>query len=438
MGNEETSASHRCCRTFDAYALKVASSRNWDAIRTITYNGLARAPCPPNHKPFAASKGALLNEVRSQSTRMRSPSMNRQDNPRRSRPFDDRAFLLLVVVVTVAFGWVVAPFFSAVFWSTVLAILFMPLHRRLLAATGHRASLSALATLVVILVIVILPTGLVTAALVQEAAGLVARVKSGELDFAAQYQELLRALPPWINDYATRFGLTDLSSIRNRVSESLLGISQVAVGHVLNVGQNTFGFLLQLGVMLYVLFFLLRDGTALVRSIRAAVPLREDLLRDLMNKFATAIRATVKGNIAVALVQGALGGLIFWFLGVQAPVLWGTLMALLSLLPAVGAGLVWGPVAIYFLVTGSMWQGVLLAAYGVLVIGLVDNILRPILVGKDTKMPDYVVLITTLGGLAVFGLVGFVVGPVIAALFIAVWEVVASYRTNAREGVHGD
>lgn len=358
--------------------------------------------------------------------------MNPPPPPRRLRPFDDRAFLLLVVVVTIAFGWVVAPFAAALFWSTVLAVLFMPLHRRLAAATGGRVSLAALGTLVVILVIVILPTGLVAAALVQEAAGIVARVKSGELDFAAQYQALLKSMPPWIADYASRFGLTDLSGMRARVSEGLLGMSQVAVGHVLNVGQNTFGFLLQLGVMLYVLFFLLRDGPALVRRIRAAVPLHDDLLRDLMGKFATAIRATVKGNIAVALVQGALGGLIFWFLGVDAPVLWGTLMALLSLLPAVGAGLVWGPVAIYFLATGSVWQGALLAGYGVLVIGLVDNLLRPILVGKDTKMPDYVVLISTLGGLAVFGLAGFVAGPVIAALFIAVWEVVATYRADGR------
>lgn len=363
--------------------------------------------------------------------------MNRQDDLRRSRPFDDRAFLLLVAVVTVAFGWVVAPFFSAVFWSTVLAVLFMPLYRWLMTTTGRRASLSALITLVVILVIVIVPTVFVSAALVQEAGSLVARVRSGEIDFASQYQELLKALPPWIAEYVTRLGGTDLSSIRNRVSESVLGMSQVAVGHVMNVGQNTFGFLLQLGLMLYVLFFLLRDGSTLVRRIRAAVPLREDLLQDLMNKFATAIRATVKGNIAVALMQGALGGLIFWFLGVEAPVLWGTLMALLSLLPAIGAGLVWGPVALYFLATGSVWQGVLLAAYGVLVIGLVDNILRPILVGKDTKMPDYVVLITTLGGLAAFGLVGFVVGPVIAALFIAVWEVVASYRTDLRDKTSG-
>ena len=138
------------------------------------------------------------------------------------------------------------------------------------------------------------------------------------------------------------------------------------------------------------------------------------------------IRATVKGNVLVAAAQGALGGLIFWFLGVQAPLLWAVLMAFLSLLPAVGAALVWAPVAIYFLVTGAIWQGVVLIAFGVLVIGLVDNVLRPILVGKDTKMPDYVVLLSTLGGMALFGLNGFVIGPVIAALFIAAWDLFAS------------
>jgi predicted PurR-regulated permease PerM len=109
------------------------------------------------------------------------------------------------------------------------------------------------------------------------------------------------------------------------------------------------------------------------------------------------IRATLKGNIMVAATQGFLGGFIFWALGIQGPVLWGVLMAFLSLLPAVGAGLIWGPVAIYFFATGSVWQGSVLTAYGIGVIGLVDNILRPILVGKDTKMPDYVVLVSTLG-----------------------------------------
>jgi predicted PurR-regulated permease PerM len=136
----------------------------------------------------------------------------------------------------------------------------------------------------------------------------------------------------------------------------------------------------------------------------------------------------VKGNIVVALVQGTLGGLAFWVLGIKGALLWGALMALLSLLPAVGAGLVWGPVAIYLLTKGSILPALGLIVWGVLVIGLVDNVLRPILVGKETRLPDYLVLVATLGGLAVFGLSGFVIGPVIAAIFLATWDIFSKAR----------
>jgi predicted PurR-regulated permease PerM len=198
--------------------------------------------------------------------------------------------------------------------------------------------------------------------------------------------------------------------------------------------MNTFEFVISLGIMLYLLFFLMRDGRRLADSIKEAVPLRGDRKSALFSRFADVVRATVKGGILVAMAQGALGGLAFWFLGVHAALLWAVLMAFLSLVPAIGAGLVWVPVAIYFLATGAIWQGLGLIAYGVLVIGLVDNLLRPFLVGKDTKLPDYVVLISTLGGIDVFGLNGFVLGPLIAAIFMVSWEIfVASRRTPQDE-----
>jgi predicted PurR-regulated permease PerM len=137
------------------------------------------------------------------------------------------------------------------------------------------------------------------------------------------------------------------------------------------------------------------------------------------------IRATVKGNVLVAAVQGALGGLAFWVLGVHAPILWAVVMGFLSLLPAIGAALIWAPVALYLLVVGHISQGIGLLVFGVFVIGLVDNVLRPILVGKDTQLPDYVVLISTLGGLAVIGINGFVIGPLIAAMFFSAWHLLA-------------
>lgn len=183
-----------------------------------------------------------------------------------------------------------------------------------------------------------------------------------------------------------------------------------------------------MSTMLYVSFFLIRDGEGVVRALRDAMPLSGPEQRDLSERFTTTIRATVRGNLLVAALQGLLGGLAFAVLGIPGALLWAVLMAFLSLLPAVGAALVWFPVAVYYFATGAFWPGIGLTVWGVVVIGMVDNLLRPVLVGKDTRLPDYVVLITTLGGMAVFGINGFVLGPVIAAMFFAVWHIVVMHR----------
>jgi predicted PurR-regulated permease PerM len=192
---------------------------------------------------------------------------------------------------------------------------------------------------------------------------------------------------------------------------------------IIGFGQNTFDFVAAFFITLYLTFFLLRDGEFLGRRIAGAIRLNGKDKSSLLQMFTAVIRATVKGNLLVAVTQGALGGLAFWVLGVPSAVLWATVMAFLSLLPAVGAALIWLPVALYFLGSGAVWQGLSLAAYGVLVMGLVDNVLRPVLVGKESKLPDYVVLMSTLGGMALFGLNGFVLGPMVAAMFVAVWEI---------------
>lgn len=335
-------------------------------------------------------------------------------------------FLLLLTLVTIAFGWILLPYSGAVFWGMVLAILFAPLYRYLLRVTKQKPTPAALLTLLSIIVMVILPLSLIGASLVRQALGIYDMIGSGQIDFGRYFQQIVGVLPDWIVSLLERFEVTDLASLEQKLSEGAAQVSQVFARYAINVGRNTFDFLVSLTIMLYLLFFLLRDGQGLANRIKRAVPLSRMYKQRLFDNFTTVIRATVKGNVLVAMAQGALGGLIFWFLDVQAPLLWGVVMAFLSLLPAVGAAIVWAPVAVYFLVTGAIWQGVVLIAFGVLVIGLVDNILRPILVGKDTKMPDYLVLLSTLGGMALFGLNGFVIGPVIAALFIAAWEMFAS------------
>ena len=346
----------------------------------------------------------------------------------KSSRLEDSSFLFLLVLVSLAFFWVLWPYYGAVFWGSVLAILFNALFLRLLRKMPQKRTFAALLTLSIILVLVILPVGLISALLTQEAASVYQRVQSGELSFGRYFQQIYDALPSWVNGILDRSGLDNLGLIQDRVTSSLTQGSQFIATQALSIGQNAFDFFVSFFIMLYLLFFFLRDGGALSRRIKEAIPLEAEIKRNIFSKFTTVIRATVKGNIVVAMLQGALGGLMFWFLGIHAPVLWGTLMAFLSLLPAVGAAIVWIPVAIYFLATGAIWQGVLLIAYGVLVIGLVDNILRPVLVGKDTKMPDYVVLVSTIGGMSLFGLNGFVIGPVIAAMFMVAWDIFLKAR----------
>jgi predicted PurR-regulated permease PerM len=348
------------------------------------------------------------------------------------RTLEDKTFLLLIIAISLAFAWILWPFYGAVLWGTVLAIVFAPLYRRLSRSMRQQRNLAALTTVMIVVFIVILPLTLIAASLVQEASGVYEKFQSGELNLARNFQQVVDALPTWVANLLDRFGLTNLAGVQERLSAGLMKGSQFLAAQALNIGQITLELIVRLFVMLYLLFFLLRDGDELFRIIKDAIPLRAEQQRAVFKKFATVIRATVKGTIVVAVVQGALGGLIFWFLGVRAPLLWAVLMAFLSLLPAVGAALVWLPVAIYFVATGAVWQGLVLMAYGVLVIGLVDNFLRPILVGTDTKMPDYVVLISTLGGIEIFGMNGIVLGPMIAAMFIVVWDLFSASRSAQR------
>lgn len=271
----------------------------------------------------------------------------------------------------------------------------------------------------------------ISISLIQEASTIYDKVETGQINFGIYLQQVIAALPAWVGNLLDRLHLTSVGELQQKLSSVAVQASQFLATRALGFGQDTLAFVVSFGIMLYLLFFLLRDGRSLAARIGHATPLEETHKRQLIRKFTTVIRATVKGNIVVAASQGALGGLIFWALGIQGPVVWGVSMAFLSLLPAVGAGLIWVPVAIYFFATGSVWQGTVLTAFGIGVIGLVDNVLRPILVGKDTKMPDYIVLISTLGGMALFGLTGFVIGPVIAALFIACWDLFAPPQADA-------
>lgn len=336
-------------------------------------------------------------------------------------PLEQRSFLLLLALVTALFLYLLQPFFGTVFWACVLGLLFHPLHKRLLLLWGDRRNLAAVATLAVCVVIGVVPSLFVVGSFLQEGAGLYQRLQSGDLNLGS-YIDRIRQGFPMVQQLLETLNL-DLGTLKEQLSGAAITLSRHLAQNAVQLGQGTLQFLVSIGLMLYVAFFMLRDGPRLIALLIRALPLGDARERLLFDKFAEVTRATVKGNLVVAVVQGGLGGLIFWLLGIQGALLWGVVMTLLSLIPVVGASLIWGPVAIYLFAIGDWGQGLILTVFGAGVIGLVDNVLRPLLVGRDTKLPDYIVLLSTLGGFVLFGMNGFVIGPLIAALFVAFWEI---------------
>ncbi len=330
-------------------------------------------------------------------------------------------FLTLLVLVTVLFVFLLKPFFAPIFWACAIALLFYPLHTRLARRWGRYPNLAALASLLLCTVVLVIPVLLILSAFVAEGTDLYVRIESGDID-ANEYLDRARNAMPFVQRALDWLEL-DLAALEAQATAGALAASGFAARNVFSLGQSTFNFILSLALTLYLLFFLLRDGVGIVGMLTRAIPLGDERERLLFAKFAEVTRATIKGNLLVSMVQGVLGGLIFWILGISTPVLWGVAMAIVSLIPAVGAGLVWLPFAIYLFIAGEFGSGLTLVIYGVVVIGLADNILRPILVGRDTKLPDWLVLLSTLGGLALFGINGFVMGPLVAAVFIVFWQI---------------
>jgi predicted PurR-regulated permease PerM len=329
------------------------------------------------------------------------------------------AFIGLLTLVTLAFFGLLADFVQPIFWAATLGVIFFPVHKRLLQLVRQRQSIAAGLTLVVICITVIIPMWFITSSVANEAALLYGKVQSGQIspDKALEWG---RSHAPSTVAMLNKVGIT-IDEIKDGLSTAAIKGSQFIGSLAITAGQNAVRFGVMFFLMLYVLFFFLRDGDQLIETLIHALPLGDDTERQLLDKFAEVSRATVKGTLVIAVVQGVLGGFIFWAVGIEAAVFWGSVMAIMSLLPVVGASLVWAPAAIGLLVGGDYVSASVLTLFGVIVIGLVDNFLRPLLVGRDTRMPDYLVLLSTLGGLTVFGASGFVIGPVIAALFLTMW-----------------
>ncbi len=328
-------------------------------------------------------------------------------------------FLFLLLFISAAFFSLINDYLLACFWAILLALLFHPTFIKLKKRFKQNENLAAGITLVIIILLVVIPIFFIGFIIINESIQFYQLIESGELNIKGQLESLQKQLP-MIQDWLEGIGV-EFEETKNSFWESVAGLSKNLAFSAVGFTQNFFSFLVEFFVMLYILFFFLKDGEELVKSLVRIIPIGDKQEWRLIHRFASVARATVKGSLVVATVQGALGGILFWAVGIPGAIIWAFIMTILSLLP-VGSGLIWGPAAIILIIQGDFVRGIVILLVGSLVIGLVDNLLRPALVGRDAKMPDYLILLSTLGGLTWFGLSGFVIGPIIAAFFISCWQ----------------
>ena len=326
------------------------------------------------------------------------------------------AYYLLLTLITILFVSLIFNFAAPILWSIVVSIIFYPLYEKLLLMTNKK-SLSSMLSLILILLLVIMPSIAVLGLIGNE---LINFINSSENYSFEQYFQMIPNESA-INQLIAWSGLS-INDLIEKADDFLISASKMLYQSVSTISANVINFFVSLFIFVYLTFFFLRDGEKILQHCMDAFPMKNEDESYLLDQFQKTTRATIKGTVMVALAQGFLGYLTLLLIGINGALIWGAVMALLSIVPAVGTVLVWLPIALVLFLNGEIMDASLLIFSGVFIIGMIDNLLRPILIGKETKMPDYLILLTTIGGISIFGITGFIVGPIIASLFISIWS----------------
>ncbi|MEL7188462.1 MAG: AI-2E family transporter [Pseudomonadota bacterium] len=345
------------------------------------------------------------------------------------------SFLLLLAGVSILFVWVAWPFVGPVMWATLAAIMFQPLYRWSLRMMRGSRNLAATLSLTIIFVAVLLPALWIGAIVVDETLGVVNTLRQDPIDLVGLFNDFYAMLPGTVQSFVEDNGWTDISKLQDQLQDFLGESAGMIATQAVSIGSGALGFFLSFAIGLYILFFMLRDGKRIGETILHSAPIEREIADRLAARFLGIVRAVIKGSGVVGLVQGSLGGIMLWIAGVPSPLLLGVLMAILALIPAVGTALVWVPAGIWLLIVGETWQGVFVLVVGGVFISSVDNVLRPILVGRDTGIPDWLILVTTLGGISIAGFSGIVLGPLVAGLFLASWGILQEHRAEDEEAM---
>ena len=324
------------------------------------------------------------------------------------------AYFIILAITTILFSMLLIDYLIPVFWAIIFSILFSPFYNWLNKKT-ERQSLSSSITIFVILLLVILPSILILGAITNEVFKIVSILESGG------FENRSSSIIPSIENAIKLIGL-NIDDIYKQLNQFVYSLSQLTYTTLMRITENIFSFIVSSLIMVYLLFFFLKDGENIINNCISVFPMDDDHERYLLDQFHQVTKVTIKGTFIVAFVQGFLGFVILSILNIQGAILWGFLMALFSIFPGIGTAVVWLPITIFLIYSGMWVQGLILLFSGLFIIGLVDNLLRPYLISKETSLPDYLVLLTTIGGISLFGISGFVIGPIIASLFISLWS----------------
>lgn len=337
--------------------------------------------------------------------------------------------LVVALTITLYLCWLMLkPFVGVISWSAVLVIIFYPIHKRILRAT-KRPALSALISCALVILIILVPVALITIAVIGELSGAMQNLQSALNYVLDPNSSVMGPVLAWVGRFI------DVS--RLKTDEYLLGQLRGMSG---SIAGQTLGFLgglisviVQMFFVIFTMYYFFKDGDRIQTTVRDLLPLEKQQAQDIMSRTREVIDASVYGVISIAIIQGTLGGLAFWALGLPSAIIWGVAMTFMSMIPVLGAFVIWVPAAIYLALTGHWTKAIILALWGSLVIGMIDNFLRPKLVGGRTQLHELLIFFAVLGGLSVFGVLGVVLGPVVLAVALALRDVFQVARTESTD-----
>jgi predicted PurR-regulated permease PerM len=349
--------------------------------------------------------------------------------------FRQTFLLLLLAAISIAFVAMIRAFLLTILLAAIFTALSYPLYRWFLRAFRNYSAVAAIATLLVLVVVVVGPLLTVLGAGANEALRVTETVRPALerlVDRPGEFNRWLRSVPGYgyIEPYRAH--------IFSKAGEVMASASAFIFSALSATTLATAVFIFHFVILLYTMFFFLTGGPALLKSGMGYLPIDDADKGRMLDQFVSVTRATLKGTILTGIAQGVMGGLAFWAVGIDGAIFWGTVMTVLSIIPGIGSALVWAPAAVILMVTGEVWRGIALAAFGGIVIGSIDNLLRPLLVGHDTQMHELMIFFSTLGGLLMFGVMGFIVGPILAALFVTVWDMFATAFRSSIAGPAGN